>query len=110
MFDDKKTIVEPDISVICNSNKLTDRGCTGATDWIIEIVSPGNSAHDYVRKLNLYADVGVREYWIVNPSNHTVFVYNLTELKFENIYFSFSDKVKVGIYDDFYIDFTQFMI
>ena len=64
---DRKTIVEPDISVICDRNKLTDRGCTGAPDWIIEIVSPSNSSHDYILKLNLYADAGVREYWIVDP-------------------------------------------
>ena len=63
---DDKTIVEPDISVICDKNKLTDRGCTGAPDWIIEIISPSNSSHDYIRKLNLYADAGVREYWIVS--------------------------------------------
>jgi len=109
LFDDKKTIVEPDISIICNPDKLTDSGCTGAPDWIIEIVSPGNSSHDYVRKLNLYADAGVREYWIVNPSNRTVFVYNLTESKLENIYFSFNDKIKAGIYDDLYINFAEFI-
>lgn len=60
--DDNRTVAEPDISVICDPNKLTDRGCTGAPDWIVEIVSPSNSRHDYVRKLNLYMDAGVREY------------------------------------------------
>lgn len=69
--DRKTTIVEPDISVICDRDKLTDKGCTGAPDWIIEIVSPGNSSHDYIRKLNLYADSGDREYWIVNPMEQT---------------------------------------
>lgn len=63
------TIVEPDISVICSSGKLTDRGCTGAPDWIIEIVSPENPSHDYVRKLNLYMAAGVREYWISDTSD-----------------------------------------
>ena len=58
----KKTIVEPDISVICDRSKLTDKGCTGAPDWIIEIISPNNPGHDYIRKLNLYAEAGVREY------------------------------------------------
>ena len=65
--EDDKNVVEPDISVICAPNKLTDRGCTGAPDWIVEIASPSNSSHDYIRKLNLYADAGVREYWIHNP-------------------------------------------
>ena len=65
LMENRKTIVEPDISVICDKSKLTDRGCTGAPDWIIEIVSPSNSSHDYILKLNLYANAGVREYWIV---------------------------------------------
>lgn len=80
--DDNRTVVEPDISVICDPNKLTDRGCTGAPDWIVEIVSPSNSSHDYIRKLNLYADAGVREYWIVNPMNQSVYVYFLEDDKF----------------------------
>ena len=77
--EDRKTIVEPDISVICDRNKLTDRGCTGAPDWIIEIVSPSTSSHDYITKLNLYANAGVREYWIVDPAKQSVFVYYLEQ-------------------------------
>lgn len=103
----KKTIVEPDISVICDRDKLTDKGCTGAPDWIIEIISPGNSSYDYIRKLNLYADAGVREYWIVNPIKQTIFVYNLEETKFEAAAYTFQDKVKVNIYDDLWIDFQE---
>ena len=80
--DDNRTVAEPDISVICDPNKLTDRGCTGAPDWIVEIVSPSNSSHDYIRKLNLYADAGVREYWIVNPMNQSMYVYFLEDDKF----------------------------
>ena len=103
----KNTIVEPDLSIICDPNKLTDRGCTGAPDWIIEIISPGNSSHDYVRKLNLYADAGVREYWIVNPIKKTVFVYHLEETKFEVDTYTFQDIIKVNIYDDLQIDFKE---
>lgn len=104
--DDDRNVVEPDISVICDSNKLTDRGCTGAPDWIVEIVSPSNSSHDYIRKLNLYADSGVREYWIVNPIKKTIFVYHLEETKFEADSYTFQNKIKVNIYDDLWIDFT----
>jgi len=104
---DRKTIVEPDISVICDPNKLTDRGCTGAPDWIIEIVSPGNSSNDYILKLNLYANSGVREYWIVDPDKKRVFVYFLEKAKFEVETYTFHDKIKVNIYDDLYIDFTE---
>lgn len=105
--EDDKNVVEPDISVICDPNKLTDRGCTGAPDWIMEIVSSGNSSHDYVRKLNLYMDAGVREYWIVDPIKKTVFVYHLEETKFEAAAYTFQDKIKVNIYDDLWIDFTE---
>lgn len=107
LFKDDKTIVEPDISVICDPNKLTDRGCTGAPDWIIEIVSPGNPGHDYVRKLNLYLDAGVREYWIVDPIKRTVVVYHLTEPDFEMDTYTFQDEIKVGIYDDLRIDLKE---
>lgn len=102
-----KTIVEPDISIICDQEKLTDKGCTGAPDWIIEIVSPHNSSHDYIRKLNLYADAGVRDYWIVNPMKQTIFVYHLEETKFEAAAYTFRDKIRVNIYDDFWIDFQE---
>ena len=66
-----------------------------------------NSSHDYIRKLNLYADAGVREYWIVNPIKETVFVYHLEETKIEAATYTFQDKIKVNIYDDLWIDFTE---
>ena len=66
LYADDKTYVEPDISVICDKNKLTDRGCKGAPDFIIEIVSPGSRKMDYSTKNALYSDAGVREYWIVD--------------------------------------------
>ena len=105
---DRKTIVEPDISIICDRDKLTERGCTDAPDWIIEIASPGNSSHDYFTKLNLYVDAGVREYWIINYTNQTIFVYYLEETLFEASAYNFQDVVKVNIYDDLYIDFSAF--
>ena len=100
-------MVEPDISVICDPNKLTDRGCTGAPDWIVEIVSPSNSSHDYVRKLNLYMEAGVREYWIVDPLSMKIFVYHLGETDFKADAYTLQDKIKVNIYDDLWIDFTE---
>ena len=105
--DDNKTVVEPDISVICDPNKLTDRGCTGAPDWITEIVSPGTSSHDYVRKLNLYTDAGVKEYWIVDPLSQQIFVYLLKEADFKANSYTFQDKIKVNIYDDLWINFAE---
>lgn len=107
LSENRRTIVEPDISVICDRNKLTDRGCTGAPDWIIEIVSPGNSSHDYIYKLNLYANAGVREYWIVDPIKESVFVYYLESEHFKAEAYTFRDKIKVNIYDDLCIDFSS---
>lgn len=105
--EDRKTIVEPDISVICDKNKLTDRGCTGAPDWIIEIVSPSNSSHDYILKLNLYANAGVREYWIVDPYKERIFVYRLEQEHFEVETYTFHDCIPAGIYADLQIDFPS---
>ena len=106
LWEDRNTIVEPDISVICDEDKLTDRGCTGAPDWIIEIVSQGNPRHDYVLKLNLYNEAGVREYWIVDPAKESVWVYYFEESEFKAETYSFKDEIKVNIYDDLYIDFA----
>lgn len=110
LFNDRDDTVEPDISVICDPEKLTDRGCTGAPDWIVEIISPGNPEHDYVRKLNLYLDAGVREYWIIDPRDHKILVYNLQNEHAENFTvkpYTFRDKIKVSIYEDFWIDFNE---
>ncbi|GHV83008.1 hypothetical protein AGMMS50212_03480 [Spirochaetia bacterium] len=69
------TIVQPDISVICDPKKRGTEGCRGAPDFVIEILSPSNTSEDTIRKFNLYMDAGVREYWIVAPETKTVFVY-----------------------------------
>ncbi len=62
-----ETVVQPDLCVICDLDKLTDQGCTGAPDWIIEILSPGNSKREMKTKYELYQESGVKEYWLVNP-------------------------------------------
>ena len=73
---DDRNYVEPDISVICDNNKLDDKGCNGAPDWIIEIASPSTKRIDYSIKLFKYRSAGVREYWIVNPRTRIVNVYD----------------------------------
>ena len=107
LFNNKKTVVKPDISVICDPNKLTDQGCTGAPDWIIEIVSPSTSSHDYVRKLNLYLDAGVREYWIVDPLEKHILVYYLEKTQFKMTPYTFQEQVKVNLYDDLRISLQE---
>ena len=98
------TYVEPDISVICDPDKLDDRGCKGAPDWIIEIVSPASKKMDYLLKLLKYRFAGVKEYWIVDPEKNRVIVYNFTGDESVNDY-TLQDFVKVGINEDFVIDF-----
>lgn len=76
--DDKiETVVQPDISVICDRAKLDEAGCRGAPDWIIEVLSAGTAGRDQVRKLELYERHGVGEYWIVDPVEQTLSVYRL---------------------------------
>ena len=79
------TVVQPDICVICDLSKLDKRGCLGAPDLIIEIVSPKNSKRDVKDKFNIYQKSGVGEYWIVRPYDKTVEVFLLNE---KGIYFS----------------------
>lgn len=69
------TMVEPDLSVVCDGSKLDERGCKGAPDLVIEILSPSTRRHDRLVKLGLYQRAGVREYWIVDPENKAVQVF-----------------------------------
>ena len=93
--------VEPDISIICDLSKLDDRGCHGAPDWVIEIVSPSSKPRDYMEKLFKYRMAGVREYWIVDPEKQRVMVYNFENDTVEE--YSFGEYVPVGIYKEFSI-------
>lgn len=93
---DDRNWVEPDISVICDQNKLTDRGCSGAPDMIIEVVSPSTQGHDYLKKLFLYQKHGVREYWIVNPATESVIAYYFDTNNSAS--YTFADTVPVEIY------------
>lgn len=106
--ENDKNYVEPDISVICDQNKLNDKGCVGAPDWIIEIVSPGSRRTDYFTKLFKYRTAGVREYWIVDPDKSRTMVYNFESE--DTLEYSFSDSVQSGIYPDFVIDFGELNI
>lgn len=99
-------IVQPDIMIICDKDKLDGKRCNGAPDFIIEIVSPGNPSDDYIRKLYYYKKYGVREYWIVDPKRRTVTV-NYFEGDILNVTYSFASTIKVNIYDNLYVDFSR---
>lgn len=105
---DDRNYVEPDISVICDSNKLNDNGCVGAPDWIIEIVSPGSRRMDYFTKLFKYRTAGVREYWIVDPDKNRAMVYTFANDNMSE--YTFTDNIPVGIYSGFSINLSKLNI
>ena len=104
--DTPLTIVQPDLMIVCNKDKLDGKCCNGAPDFIIEIVSPGNPSDDYIRKLYYYKNADVREYWIVDPRCKTVTV-NYFEENILNLQYSFDSTIKVNIYDDLLINFSE---
>ncbi len=105
VFLNDKNYVEPDISVICDRSKLTDQGCAGAPDWIIEIVSPGSRRMDYMVKLFKYRNAGVREYWIVDKQKDRITVYNLENDDMKE--YTFNEPVRAGIYEDLEINLRE---
>ncbi|MDD3340315.1 MAG: Uma2 family endonuclease [Lachnospiraceae bacterium] len=105
---DDETYVEPDISVICDNSKFTDKGCSGAPDLVIEIVSPSSRRMDYNTKNALYSDAGIREYWIVDPAKERTTVYHYEE-DAAPIVFPFDQAVPVGIYGDLAITIADLL-
>lgn len=97
LFSDDTTIVEPDLSVVCDLAKLSSRGCEGAPELVVEIVSPSSRGMDYGTKQNLYREAGVREYWIVDPSMRRTTVTRFFEDPAPVIY-PFSEPVPAGIF------------
>ena len=98
--------LEPDISVICDPDKIDEKGCNGAPDWIIEVTSPATRSRDYVYKLNKYLTYGCREYWIVNPDSRTVVVFDFTGGTGSDTY-HFENDIPVGIYPGFSIRIAE---
>jgi Uma2 family endonuclease len=76
---DITTVVQPDICVVCDASKIDERGCLGAPDWIIEVLSPRTSAKDLSIKFEVYEEAGVSEYWVIHPTEQTLIVYILNE-------------------------------
>lgn len=105
---DNYNYVEPDISVICDTSKLNDRGCNGAPDWIIEIISPSTQQMDYGIKLFKYRTAGVREYWIVNPVTQVVNRYDFEHEK-ETGQYRFDDNIFACIFPDLVIQMKKLL-
>ena len=103
-----KTYIQPDISVICDKSKLDDRGCNGAPDFIIEIVSLSSRKMDYTTKNALYSDAGVREYWIVDPEKQRTTIYRYEE-DVAPMTLPFQQNITVGIYSDLNINIAELL-
>lgn len=104
--EDVDTVVEPDISIVCDRSKLDKRGCKGAPDFIAEVLSPSTQRQDQLVKLNLYQRAGVREYWIVDPENRTVRVMLRTDagiLQIHEVYKQ-DEVAKVNVLDGCFIE------
>jgi len=71
------TVVQPDVLVVCDKNKVSERGIRGAPDWVLEVLSPSTAVHDQVKKLRLYERHGVREFWLVHPRDKVLTVFTL---------------------------------
>lgn len=107
--EDIKKVVEPDITIVCDKVKIDDKGCNGAPDLIIEIISPSSIKNDRVIKFNKYEMAGVKEYWIVEPDGKIVSVFVLQEngrYGRPDVYTE-EDKIKVSIFPDLFIDLNS---
>lgn len=103
--EDVDTMVEPDVSVVCDRSKLDEHGCKGAPDLVVEILSPSSLRHDQLVKLGLYQRAGVQEYWIVNPEDKTIRVMLLNSgiLQPHEVY-TRDDIARVNVLEGCFID------
>jgi len=107
--EDIETVVQPDIVVICDKNKLDDKGCRGAPDLIIEILSPFTAPKDMKIKLSLYEKHGVKEYWVVHPIDNIVMVFKLGKNKkySKPEVYTEEDKIKTAILEGLEIELSK---
>jgi Uma2 family endonuclease len=103
------TVVQPDICVICDPEKLDEKGCLGAPDLIVEVQSPATAKRDLNEKFNLYEHAGVREYWVVFPKDQALTVFLLQEdgLFDQGTTYEYEGKVPVSIFDGLEIDLQE---
>ena len=102
-MENDRNYVEPDITVICREEKRKEKGCDGAPDWIIEVVSPTTASRDYLYKLNRYQAAGVREYWIINPDEKAVDVFDFDNRKNESVHYDFKDQIPSTVLEGLHI-------
>jgi Uma2 family endonuclease len=104
---DNRTMVQPDVVIVCDRDKVIERCIYGAPDFVIEVISRSSARRDAVIKLNKYMAAGVREYWIIDPDRQKVLVYRFQKEEYPLIY-GFDAQIPVEIWDDgFAIDFRE---
>lgn len=104
---DNRTMVQPDVVVVCDRDKVIERCIYGAPDFVIEVISKSSTRRDSVIKLNKYLIAGVKEYWMIDPDRQKVLVYRFQKEEYPVIY-GFDSQIPVGIWDDcFAIDFRE---
>lgn len=96
--EDNKTLVKPDVFVVCSRDKFTRRWVEGSPDLVIEVLSTSTKRKDMAIKLKKYMETGVREYWLVDPDHKKIMVYDLENYDLPTLY-TFDDKIPVGIFD-----------
>lgn len=107
-INDGKNFLEPDIVIICDKNKISERGCEGAPDLVVEITSESTKKRDYGLKLIKYRTAGVREYWIVNPIMNVVMVYNFEDEN-ETDQYTFSDQIATHILEGYTVRMNEIL-
>ena len=95
-----KNVVQPDLMVICDNNKIDEKGICGVPDFVIEIMSPNNQVHDTVRKYQLYLKYGVREYWLISPMDKKIFTCVLDNQRYDVEEYKIEDEIKSKIFKD----------
>ena len=110
LHKDNKTMLEPDLIILCDPSKDDGHHINGAPDFVAEVLSPSSHKRDCIVKLNKYWKAGVREYWIINPKKKivTVYLFQEPEKEFDVKIYNFTDKIPVSIFDNLSIDFNEF--
>lgn len=105
------TVVQPDICIVCDASKIDKHGCLGPPDLIVEILSPGNNSKEIKTKYELYEEAGVKEYWIIQPSEQTLIIYLLQNGKYQpSKLLSTSDKVKSSVLPDLELNLEEIFL
>ena len=102
---DIDTVVQPDICVVCDPDKLDAAGCIGAPDLVVEILSPGNNKRELKNKFEVYEEAGVTEYWVIHPNEQTLLIYSLIDGKYQaSRFFVSGDEITSACLPGFSLD------